>query len=119
MSYIQANPTLWSKDMTDTITVFKASSTFNNYGARTIAPTGTTFACRVIANVTTSRDEQGNEVVEPGTLYILSDANIAVGDRLDLPGTNPDPRIIEVRKVIYNANGTSAVHHTKVRFGSM
>lgn len=104
--------------MTDTVTVYKAGN-LNNYGAKTISGSGTAYSCRVIANVTTSRDEQGNEVVEPGTLYIMSDADISVGDRLDLPGNNPDPRILEVRKVRYRAAGTTAVHHTKVRFGSM
>ena len=49
----------------------------------------------------------------------MSDADIAIGDRIDLPGTNPEPRIVEVRKVRYSANGTTAVHHTKVRFGAL
>jgi hypothetical protein len=115
-----AEPNKWTPDMTDTVAVFKASSTFNNYGARTISATSTTFPCRVISGVTIRRDEQGSQVVEPGTLYIMSDANIAVGDRLDLPGAGvDDPRILEVDKVNYRANGTVAIHHTKVRFGAM
>ena len=118
MSYILGNPNHWADDMTDTVTVYKAS-TLNNYGARAIAGAGTTYSCRVISNVTTSRDEQGNEITEPGTLYIMSDANIEIGDRIDLPGTAPEPRIVEVRKVKYNAGGVTAVHHTKVRFGAI
>lgn len=118
MTYIQASPDHWTGDMTDTITVYKASS-LNNYGAKTIAGSGTSYSCRVVADVKNSRDEQGNEIVEGGTLYIMSDADIEIGDRLDLPGSNPDPRIIEVRKVKYSAAGTTAVHHTKVRFGSV
>lgn len=120
MSYITGSPSHWSDDMTDTVTVYSASSTFNNYGARTISASGTSYACRVISGVTIRRDEQGSQVVEPGTLYILSDANIAVGDRLDLPGAGvADPRILEVDKVNYLAANTVAIHHTKVRFGAM
>lgn len=118
MAYIAANPTDWTEDMTDTVTVFKAGN-LNNYGAKAIDGNGTTFACRIISDVKTSRDEQGNQIVEGGSLYILSDANIEVGDRLDLPGNNPDPRILDVKKVKYRANGTAVVHHTKVRFGSL
>jgi hypothetical protein len=117
---MSAEPIKWSPDMTDTVTVFKASSTFNNYGARSISASGTTFACRVVSGVTIKRDEQGSQVVEPGTLYIMSDANIDVGDRLDLPGTGvADPRILEIDKVTFRNAGAVSVHHTKVRFGSM
>jgi len=118
MTYISGSPNHWTEDMTDTITVYKASG-INNYGAKTIAANGTTFPCRVVSNVTIKRDDQGIEITEPGTLYILSDANIEIGDRIDLPGTAPEPRIVEVRKVRYNANGTTVVHHTKVRFGAL
>jgi len=118
MTYILGQPNHWTDDMTDTVTVYKASS-LNNYGAKSIAANGTAYACRVVADVKNSRDEQGNEIVEGGTLYIMSDADIAIGDRLDLPGNNADPRILEVRKVKYNAAGTTTVHHTKVRFGSI
>ena len=118
MTYIIGQPNHWSEDMTDTITVFKQQN-LDNYGSRSIAANGTQFACRIVSGVKNSRDEQGNEVVEGGVLYILSDANIEVGDRLDLPGNNPDPRILDVSKVKYRAGNTAAVHHTKVRFGSI
>lgn len=119
MPYLLGQPNHWSDDMTDSVTVYKASAGHDNYGGKTIAAGGTTYACRVISDVTIKRDEQGYQIVEPGTLYIMSDANIEIGDRLDLPGANPDPRILDVRKVKYNAAGTTTVHHTKVRFGSM
>jgi len=118
MAYVSGQPTHWLKDMTDTITVYKAT-TVNNYGSKAISATPTTFSCRIISDVKISRDEQGTQVVEGGTLYILSDADIEVGDRLDLPGSNADPRILDVDKVTYSANGTATVHHTKVRFGSL
>jgi hypothetical protein len=117
-TYVKGSPNHWSGDMTDTVVVYKKGS-LNNYGSRTISATPTSFSCRVISDVKNSRDEQGNEIVEGGTLYILSDANVEVGDRLDLPGSNADPRIISVDKVSYSANGTATVHHTKVRFGSI
>lgn len=118
MPYISGQPNQWTEDMTDTITVFK-QTTVNNYGSKAISGSGTNFACRIISDVKTSRDEQGTQVVEGGTLYILSDADIEVGDRLDLPGSNADPRILDVNKVSYSANGTPTVHHTRVRFGSL
>lgn len=118
MPYISGQPNHWTDDMTDTITVFKQTSV-NNYGSKAISASGTNFSCRIISDVKTSRDEQGTQVVEGGTLYILSDADIEVGDRLDLPGSNADPRILDVNKVSYSANGTPTVHHTRVRFGSL
>ena len=71
MSYIAGSPDHWTEDMTDTITVYKASG-INNYGAKTIAASGTSFACRVVSNVNIKRDDQGIEITEPGTLYIMS-----------------------------------------------
>ena len=118
MPYISGQPNHWLQDMTDTVVVYKKGS-LNNYGSRAISATPTSFSCRIMSEVKNSRDEQGNEIVEGGTLYILSDADIEVGDRLDLPGNNADPRIISVDKVSYSANGTATVHHTKVRFGSL
>jgi hypothetical protein len=118
MTYVKGPPNHWSDDMTDTITVFKKGN-LDNYGSRSISGSGTQFACRVVSEVKISRDDQGNEITEGGTLYILSDANIEVGDRLDLPGNNPDPRILAVDKVSYKVGNTTVVHHTKVRFGSI
>ncbi len=118
MSYIAGSPNHWTEDMTDTITVYKKGA-LNNYGSRSIGANGTNFSCRIVSDVNITRDEQGNEIVEGGNLYILSDADIEVGDRLDLPGNNADPRILNVDKVSYSANGTTVVHHTKVRFGSI
>ncbi len=118
MSYIAGSPNHWTEDMTDTVVVYKASG-INNYGAKTIAAQGTTFNCRVMSNITIKRDDQGIEITEPGTLYIMSDADIEIGDRIDLAGTAPEPRIVEVDKINYSANGTTTVHHTKVRFGAI
>ena len=49
----------------------------------------------------------------------MSDATIDTSDRLDLPDTAIDPRIISVKKVKYMANGTPTVHHTVVTFGAL
>jgi hypothetical protein len=118
MSYISGSPSHWLDDMTDSVTVYSAS-TLDNYGKPTIAASGTTYAARVVSTVNKTRDEQGQQIVEGGKLYIMSDANINVGDRLDLPQYTADPRITGVRKVIYSANGTPTVHHTEVTFGAV
>lgn len=118
MTYTSGAPSHWAEDMTDTITVYSAS-TLDNYGKATISGQGTTYSARVVSTVGKTRDEQGQQIVEGGKLYIMSDANINIGDRLDLPAYTADPRITGVRKVIYSANGTPTVHHTEVTFGAV
>lgn len=117
MTYIQASPDHWTNDMTHSVTVYKASS-LDNYGKKTISGSGTAYDCHLISEVRNSRDDMGNEVVEQGRLYILSDANIEVGDRLDLPGSVADPRIITVKKLKYFNGSSDVVHHTVVTFGA-
>jgi len=116
MSYISGSPDHWTDDMTDTVVVYSAS-TLDNYGKATIAGAGTSYSARVVATIGKTRDEQGQQIVEGGKLYILSDANINMGDRLDLPEYTQDPRITGIRKVYYDANGTRTIHHTEVTFG--
>ena len=118
MAYVSGQPSHWTKDMTDTVVVYSAS-TLDNYGKQTISASGTSYAARVVATIGKTRDEQGQQVLEGGKLYIMSDATIEVGDRLDLPYFTADPRITGVRKVYYSANGTTAIHHTEVTFGAV
>ncbi len=114
--YIQGQPSHWTKDMTDTITVY-APSTLDNYGKRSTSTTPTTFNARIMAEVSRTRDNEGDQIVEGGTLYIMSDAAITIGSRLVLPG-NREPIVLSVDKVTYPTTGTSsAVHHTVVKFG--
>lgn len=116
--YTKGSPNHWLGDMTHTVTVYSAS-TLDNYGKRTIAGSGTNYNCHLIVEKSNTRDEQGQEIVEGGRLYILSDANITVNDRLDIPDTSIDPKITDVKKVRYRNNGTSSVHHTVVSFGAI
>ena len=118
MAYINGQPSHWTKDMTDTVVVYTASS-LDNYGKQTISASGTSFSARVVSTINKTKDEQGQQIIEGGKLYILGDAAINVGDRLDLPAFTSDPRIIGVRKVNYSANGTTTIHHTEVTFGAV
>lgn len=118
MPYVKGSPDHWADDMTHTVTVYSAT-TLDNYGKRSTSGTGTNYSCRLIVEKSNSRDEQGNQIVEGGRLYIMSDATITVNDRLDLPDTGIDPKIISVEKVKYSANGTPTVHHTVVTFGAL
>ena len=118
MPYVSGQPSHWASDMTDSVVIYSAS-TLDNYGKQTIAASGTTYAARVVSTIGKTRDEQGQQIVEGGKLYIMSDATVNVGDRLDLPAYTADPRITGVRKVIYSANGTATVHHTEVTFGAV
>lgn len=115
MSYIKGSPSHWVSDMTDSVTVYKAS-TRNEYGKYTIASSGTTYDCRIMSEVTRNRDAESQQVVEEGTLIILNDADVAINDRLRLDSTR-EPLVLGVDKVSYDANGTTAVHHTVVRYG--
>ena len=117
-TYVTGAPTHWAGDMTHTVTVYSAS-TLDNYGKQTISASGTSYSCHLVLEKSSSRDEQGKQVSEGGKLYIMSDATIEVGDRLDLPYFTTDPRITGVRKVYYSANGTTTVHHTEVTFGAV
>jgi hypothetical protein len=116
MSYIPGQPSHWATDMTDTITVY-ATSTVDNYGKVSTSGTSATFSARIMADVSRTRDNEGVQIVEGGTLYIMSDAAITIGSRLVLPGGR-EPIVLSVDKVTYPTTGTSsAVHHTVVKFG--
>lgn len=117
-TYVKGSPSHWAEDMTHQVVVYSAS-TLDNYGKRTIAGSGTTYDCHIQFQKSNARDEQGQIVIEGGKLYIMSDANISVNDRLDLPDTSIDPKITDIKKVKYMANGTPAVHHTVVTFGAI
>ena len=115
MPYVKGQPDHWTDDMTDTITVY-APSTLDNYGKRSTSGSSTTFSARVVSETRRSRDNEGTQIVEGGTLYIMSDAAIEIGSRLVLPGGR-EPIVLAVDKTTYSANGTPAVHHTVVKFG--
>ena len=115
MTYIKGSPSHFTEDMTETITVYK-QSTLDNYGKRSTSANGTSYSARVMGEIRRTRDDAGEITVEGGKLIVLNDADIAVGDRLVLPGNN-EPMILAVDKVTYSANGTAAVHHTLVTFG--
>ena len=116
MPYIKGSPSHWTEDMTDSVTVYKAS-TRNEYGKYTIAAQGTTYACRIVSELSRTRDTEGKQVVESGKLYILNDADVAINDRLVISAGN-EPIVIGVDKTTYEADGTgTAIHHTVVRFG--
>jgi len=115
MTYIKGSPSHFTGDMTETITVYK-QSTLDNYGKRATSASGTSYSARVMGEIRRTRDDAGEITVEGGKLIVLNDADIAVGDRLVLPGSS-EPMILAVDKVTYSANGTTAVHHTLVTFG--
>ena len=115
MAYIAGQPSHWADDMTDTITVY-APSTLDNYGKKSTSASGTNFSARVVSETRRTRDNEGTQIVEGGTLYIMSDAAIEIGSRLVLPGGR-EPIVLAVDKTVYSANGTPAVHHTVVKFG--
>lgn len=114
MPYIKGSPNHWEDDMTDSVTVYKASSR-DNYGKYTISGTGTTYDCRIMSAITRQRDAESQQVVEEGSLIILNEPDIAINDRLVIGSR--EPIVLAVDKVTYDASGTTSVHHTLVKFG--
>ena len=114
MSYIKGSPNHWLDDMTDSVIVYKAS-TRDAYGKYTIAGQGTTYACRIMSEVTRNRDTESQQVVEEGSLIIVNDADVATNDRLVIGSRAPI--LLGLDKVNYPAHGTTTIHHTVVRFG--
>jgi hypothetical protein len=115
MSYVKGSPDHWLDDMTDTVTVYKASS-LDSYGKRTVSATGTPYRCRIMADIVKTTTDQKRSVVEEGRLIILNDPDIAVGDKILLPGGN-SPIVTRIDAVNYSANGTTTPHHVVVAFG--
>jgi hypothetical protein len=115
MSYVKGSPDHWLDDMTDTVTVYKAS-TLDSYGKRTVSTTGTSYRCRIMADIVKTTTDQKRSVVEEGRLIILNDPDIAIGDKISLPDGNT-PIVTRVDAVNYRANGTTTPHHVVVAFG--
>ena len=115
MSYVQGSPDHWTEDMTDTVTIYKAS-TLDNYGKRTVSATGTTYACRIISDYTKITTDQNRTTLEEGRLIILNDPDVNIGDTLNT-GSGFKGIITRVDKPSYSANGVTTPHHAVVVFG--
>jgi len=114
-TYINGSPDHWADDMTDTVTVYSAS-TLDNYGKRSTSATGTTYACHIVSKMNRKRDASGQQKTNEGKLYTVVSNTIAVGDRLVLPDST-EPLVISVSRIKYPTPSGSAVHNTVVEFG--
>lgn len=115
MTYIKGSPSHWEEDMTDTVTIYKAGA-LDSYGKRTVAATGTEYACRIVSDVTKITTDQNRNVLEEGRLIILNDPDVQVGDTLNT-GSGFKGIITRVDKPTYSANGVRTPHHAVVVFG--
>ena len=115
MAYIKGSPGHWTADMTDSVTIYPAS-TLDNYGKRSVSATGTTYACRIISDIVKVTTDQKRTVLEEGRLIILGDPTVTIGDTLST-GSGQKGIITRVDKPTYNANGVTAPHHAVVVFG--
>jgi hypothetical protein len=115
-SYIKGATFHWLPDMTDIVVVYKATGSFDAYGKRSTNVTGVTYTARIMSDETKITTDQKRTTVEEGTLIIMDDPDIHLGDRLVLPNGN-EPVVKRVDRVNYNANGTTIAHHTKIAFG--
>lgn len=115
MSYIKGSPSHWEEDMTDTVTIYKAT-TLDNYGKRSVAATGTEYACRIVSDFTKITTDQKRTTLEEGRLIILNDPDVSIGDTLDT-GSGLKGIITKVDKPTYSANGVTTPHHAVIIFG--
>ena len=115
MTYIKGSPSHWTADMTDSVTIYKAT-TLDNYGKRSVAGTGTAYACRIMSDFVKVTTDQNRTTLEEGRLIILNDPDVQVGDTLTL-ASGFKGIITRVDKKNYNANGTTTAHHAVVVFG--
>jgi hypothetical protein len=115
MTYIKGSPGHWTDDMTDSVTIFKAT-TLDNYGKRSVGNTGTAYACRIISDLVKVTTDQNRTTLEEGRLIILNDPDVGIGDTLTT-GSGLKGTITRVDKKNYKANGTTAPHHAVIVFG--
>lgn len=101
--------------MTDTVTIYKAS-TLDNYGKRTVSATGKTYACRIVSDYSKITTDQNRTTLEEGRLIILNDPDVNIGDTLNT-GSGFKGIITRVDKPSYSANGVTTPHHAVVVFG--
>ena len=115
-SYIKGATFHWYADMTDTITVYKSTGTTDAYGKKNTSVSGTTYSARIMSDETKITTDQKRSIIEEGTLIIMDEPDVDLGDRLRLPNGN-EPVVTKIDRVNYNANGTTIPHHIKVTFG--
>lgn len=98
--------------MPDTVT-FYAEASKDKYGKSTFSQTATNVKGRVIYQTQKITNEQGEDDVIGGRVYLYGDySNITVGHKIDLPnGKSP------VIKSVENKTDNGGVHHTIVTFG--
>jgi hypothetical protein len=115
MTYVKGSPGHWTADMTDSVTIYPAT-TLDNYGKRSVSATGTSYACRIIADIVKTTTDQNRTTLEEGRLIILGDPTITIGDTLNT-GSGQKGIITRVDKKNYSANGVTAPHHAVIFFG--
>jgi hypothetical protein len=115
MTYIKGSPEHWTEDMTDTVTIY-AATTLDNYGKRSVSANGKTYPCRIIADIVKTTTDQTRNTLEEGRLIILGDPTITIGDVLNT-GSGQKGIITRIDKKNYSANGVTTPHHAVIFFG--
>lgn len=115
MTYIKGAPGHWTADMTDSVTIYPAT-TLDNYGKRSVSATGTNYACRIVSDIVKVTTDQNRTTLEEGRLIILGDPTLTIGDTLNT-GSGQKGIITRVDKKNYSANGVTTPHHAVVFFG--
>lgn len=98
--------------MPDTIS-FYAESSKDKYGKATFSGTATSVRGRVVFEQKLVKNEQGEDVVTGGRVYLYGDySTLTLGHKITLPNSN-SPVIVAVE----SKKDTAGVHHTIVHFG--
>lgn len=116
MQYIKGATWHWLPDMTDDVIVYKSTGDMDAYGKRTLSTTGTTYAAHIMSNEVKLTTDQKRTTLEEGTLIIMDNPDVNLGDRIQLPNGNI-PVITKIDKMNYTVNDVTVPHHIKITFG--
>lgn len=98
--------------MPDTVS-FYAESSKDKYAKATFSGTATSVRGRIIFEQNLVKNEQGEDVVTGGRVYLYGDySTLTLGHKITLPNGN-SPIIVSVE----SKKDTAGVHHTIVHFG--
>jgi len=97
--------------MPSIVTWYQKSSR-DAYGKGSFAATGTAVRCRIQQSSKMSRDSEGKEVNEIGSVYVYGVSTITVDDKLVMPDGK-----VAVVLTVETRNDESGPHHTVIRIG--
>ena len=97
--------------MESSVIIYPATAV-DQYGARTVSASGTTYQAHVQPESSLARDDMGREVTIVATVIIYGVATVTTNDRITLPDGS-SPVIVSISQ----HRDPSGPHHTTLRLG--